>query len=81
LGQRVFEHDEDFARGAVGKGIAENQIVRRENLFGKKDAELPADLNGTLDDGHAPNLKCTAVLSEQLFVQALVLGSTGIRTQ
>jgi hypothetical protein len=35
-------------------------------------------LDGTFDDGHAPNLKCAPRLSEKLFVQCASADSAGI---
>ena len=56
LGERIFQHDERFARRGVGEGVAQNQIFRRKNIFGEENAQRPADLNGSLEDRHGFNL-------------------------
>ena len=53
LGERVFQDDERLARAGVRERIAQDGVVRRKNIFGEEKAQWPADLNGTLDDGHA----------------------------
>jgi hypothetical protein len=52
LGERVFQHDQRLARAGVRERVAQHEVVRRKNIFGEENAQLPADLNGTLDDGH-----------------------------
>jgi len=54
LGQRVFKNDENFRRRffSAGERVFQDQIVRRKNVFGEKNAQRPGDLNGAFDGGH-----------------------------
>jgi len=63
LGERIFQDDERFAQASGGKRVAQNQVVRRENIFREENAQLPADLNGALDDRHDFNLNARRIFT------------------
>ena len=63
LGERIFQDDEGFAQAGGGKRVAQNQVVRRKNIFGEENAQLPADLNGALDDRHDFNLNARRIFT------------------
>ena len=55
-------------RGAgVGERVLQDRIVRRENVFGEKNAQLPADLNGALNDGHTFNLNARQFFTRKIW--------------
>ena len=56
LGERIFQHHERFARRDTGEDVAQGEVVGSKNVFGEEDAQLPVDLDGALDHGHAFNL-------------------------
>jgi len=51
LGEGIFQHHERFAR--PGQHTLQQGIGRGKDVFGEKDAQLPANLNGALQQGHA----------------------------
>jgi hypothetical protein len=58
LRESVVEDDEDFSLGGIGKGVSQDRIVGGEDILGEEDAQLPTDLDGTMNDRHSLNLKC-----------------------
>ena len=67
LRERIFEDDENLARRGVGSASFKVEIVRRENVFGEEDAQLPADLDGALNHGHDSNLESWTGIFEFYF--------------
>ena len=52
LRERIFQHNERFMRCAIGEDIAQDAVLRREDVFREENPELPADLDVTFDGGH-----------------------------
>jgi hypothetical protein len=70
LSERIFEKHENFAPGLMGEGIAEGEIVRCKDIFREENAQLPADLDGALDDSHGSNLRRTSGFDENFLSAA-----------
>ena len=52
LDERLINYHQRLACNGIGQHGFQNQVGRRKNIFGKEDAQIPADLNVALNDGH-----------------------------